>query len=146
GRAPAGVLQRPDGAEPEDAVDAPDHVVGGLARAQLHGSGRKRLRLERDGLLLRSRRARVAVDRAARGQPGGVLPRPRGTRTPRSVPDLTDDVASRRSATRRAPPRVGADPLRVGPDVHGALSALHRDGRAVRADLAARLPPPGARS
>ena len=39
GRAAAGVLQRPDRAEPEDAVDAADPLVRGLARAQLRRAG-----------------------------------------------------------------------------------------------------------
>ena len=46
GRAPAGVLQRPDRAEPEGAVDGADHLGRGLARPQLRGA-RGRLRLGR---------------------------------------------------------------------------------------------------
>ncbi len=41
GRAPEGVLQRADRAESEDAVDAADHVVGGLARPKLCRADRR---------------------------------------------------------------------------------------------------------
>ena len=40
GRAAPGVLQRARGAEPEDLLDAADHLVRGLAERRLHGAGR----------------------------------------------------------------------------------------------------------
>ena len=116
GRAAAGVLQRPDGPEPEDAVDAADPVVGGLARPELHGPGRERVRHDRDRLLLPGDRQRVEGARAARppsapvhpgcsprwpccsstrsrGRPGG---RPRRSVSPAAAP------GARRSRRRRA--------------------------------------------
>ena len=41
GRAPAGLLQRPPGPEPEDAVDEADPVVAGVAGQELRGAHRR---------------------------------------------------------------------------------------------------------
>ena len=43
GRAPGRVLQRPDGAQPEAAMDRADRLVGALARPQLRGARRAAL-------------------------------------------------------------------------------------------------------
>ena len=75
GRAPAGVLQRPDRPEPEDAVDGADHVVGGLARPELHRPGRKRVRDGGDRLLLPGDRQRVEGAGPARPPSAAVHPR-----------------------------------------------------------------------
>ena len=59
GRASEGVLQRADRAEPQGSVDGADPDVGGLARTEHRGSGRRRVRDRRDGLLLRRGRRRL---------------------------------------------------------------------------------------
>ena len=56
GRAPEGLLQRPDRPEPEDAMDAADHLVGGLARPELRRADGWSLRHGLDRLLLHRRR------------------------------------------------------------------------------------------
>ena len=59
GRAAEGVLQRPHGAEPQDAVDRADRVVRGLARQQLRGPDGRRLRDGRHRPVLLRRRERL---------------------------------------------------------------------------------------
>ena len=77
GRAPAGLLQRPDRSEPEGAVDGADHLVRSLARPQLRGA-RGRLRRDgRDRLLLRGRRGGIELRAAARRQRRARRLRPR---------------------------------------------------------------------
>jgi hypothetical protein len=56
GRAAAGLLQRADRAEPQDAVDRAHPLGRRLARPKLHGAGRKRFRHLGDRLLLHRRR------------------------------------------------------------------------------------------
>ena len=120
GRAPAGVLQRADRAEPEDAVDGADRVVGGLAHAQLHGAGGRRVRPGRDRLLLQRRR------RGARGRwCSSSHPLEFGLVLAALVllvrlPALAGDLAPVRSASPRAPPSLGPDPVGVGSDVRRA--------------------------
>ena len=100
---------------------------------------------ERDGLLLRRRRARVEVARPARREPGRVQPRPRSARPPRPLSPHADELAPRGAAPPRAPALVGADPLGVRADVRGAVRPVRRAGRPLRADRVARDAPAGAR-
>ena len=116
GRAPARVLQRPDRPEPEDAVDAADHVVGGLARPELHRPGRERVRDGGDRLLLPGDRQRLEGAGAARPSTAAVHPgasrcwrccscspsrEPRGAR-PRRFASRAGAPGARRSPRRRA--------------------------------------------
>ena len=80
GRAPARLLQRPDRPEPEDAVDAADHVVGGLARPELHRAGRQCVRDGGHRLLLPGDRHRVESAGAARAPTVAVHAGARGAR------------------------------------------------------------------
>ena len=126
GRAPSGVLQRARRAEPQGAVDASDHLGGGLAQPELHRARQHALRAGSDRLLLRCGRARLAVARAARGEPARLQPRARRPRPPGHLPALADDVAAHRSAPPRPPARLGADAGRLGADVRRAVAAVRR--------------------
>ena len=59
GGAPAGVLQRADRPQSEDAMDEADHLVGELAFEELRRAHGRRVRDARDRLLLRRRRDRL---------------------------------------------------------------------------------------
>ena len=69
GRAAEGLLQRPDRPEPEDAMDEADHVVRGLARPELRGADRRRVRHRDDRLLLLGGRERLASARRTSSEP-----------------------------------------------------------------------------
>ena len=113
GRAPEGVLQRPDRPEPEDAVDRADRVVEEVARPRLRRADRRRLRHERDRLLLRRGRGGLARARAAGcdARPDAPGPRGRCSRSPSSPRPARRGGPRRRCrvARRRT---LGPDPLR----------------------------------
>ena len=124
GELQAGVLQRADRAEPEDAVDGADQLVGGLARPQLHRPGRQCVRPGGDRLLLRRRRQGLAGARAASCDRPLEFSLVLGALVLLLVVGLSPrDVAAVRSAPRRAPARVGPDPQRV---VRGCTSGACR--------------------
>ena len=75
GRAPAGVLQRPDRTEPQDAVDRADPLVGGVAVAELRGADRRAL-----GGPARPTSSAVRWRRAARARRAAAQPGRRGAR------------------------------------------------------------------
>ena len=112
GRAAPGVLQRADGAKPEDAVDGADRVVGRLAHPQLHRPRRECVRACCDRLLLQRRRRRLESAGAARRPPARVRPAARRARPARDHPALPGDLAPVCSAPRGAPARLGSDPGR----------------------------------
>ncbi len=70
GRAAGGVLQRPDRAQSEAAVDGADRMVGGVERPELRGADRRSVRDECDGLLLHGGREGLAQPRPAPPRPG----------------------------------------------------------------------------
>ena len=126
GRAPEGVLQRPDRPQPQDPVDGTDRVVGRLAGPKLRGACWRPVRDTRDRLLLRRRRAGLARARPAPAEPACRHDLPR--RLPRSC-DLrhhANDLEPCCSSTRRPQAKLGADPPCLGPHVHTPRSALPR--------------------
>ena len=139
GRAASGVLQRAGGPEPEAAVDEPDRLVRELARPCLHGSRRRRLRPCGHGLLLHRGRRRLAA-RSSSSWPGRS-----SSRSMLAGLVLLAIVLLSRTTWRPAAPLPvahrrawGADRLGLDAHVRQTLPAVHRHGRAVRADLAAR--------
>ena len=139
GRAPAGVLQRTDRAEPQETVDGADPLVGRLARRQLHRPCRKRVRNRGDRLLLRRRRRGLERTGAARRPTARGWPRAR-----RAARCSSSSLISRTTwrPSRPAPPRtapgVGPDPCRLRAHVPPTGTALRRHRRPAGADLAAR--------
>ena len=119
GRAPAGLLQRPDRAEPEGAVDRADDLGRGLARRELRGAGRRLFRDGCDRLLLRRRRGRIELRAPRRRQRSARRLRPRPPRRAGRLPADADHLAAVDAAARRPPPFLGAD-------LHGVVASLHQ--------------------
>ena len=134
GRAPEGVLQRADRAEPQDAVDGADHLVGGLAEPELRGADRRHLRHERDRSLLQRRRRGLEGTHAARPQPLAAAAPPHGAGRARRLRNREGDLDAGRTAPARTPPRMGSDPRRLGPHVREASAPLPRARPPVPAD------------
>ncbi len=132
GRAPEGVLQRPDRPEPEDAVDEADHVVRGLARRELRGADGRRVRHGDDRLLLLRGRDRLEGTRAVAQQPASARHCHRCGSRPRDLRGRTCDLDAGRAAADRAATVVGSDHLGVGEDVRQTTGSLPRAGRAPR--------------
>ena len=130
GRAPAGVLQRPDRAEPEDAVDRADRAGREDWRdAELRRAGRRRVRTGGDRLLLRRRRDGLAGARAARAPIRSSRPRARRARAAARRPALAHDLAAVGSAALGAPASVGPDPRRLRCGCTASDLALRRHRR-----------------
>ena len=107
-----GVLQRPDRAEPEDAVDGADHAGPRAGATRSYAvPGRRRARHRRDRLLLR--RGRGGLERAAAGALDQPLPFAGRARSRSLVLLVLCCSRARRGGRRAAPPRA---PARVGPD------------------------------
>ena len=136
GRAPAGVLQRPDRAEPEGAVDGADDVGGGLARRQLRGARRRLLRDGCDRLLLRGGRGRIELRPPRRRQRSAPRLRPRPPRGAGRLPADADHLAAVDAAACRPPPFLGADLHRIVASLHQAAVALPRHRAGGDPDLA----------
>ena len=136
GRAAAGVLQRPDRAEPEDAVDGADRLVGGLARPQL--------RRPRAAALLGT----GATDFFCGAVGGGSVPSAGSstTRSPllvvlavldraRALRHLARDLAPDRAAPRSRAGAPGARSSRPSARMYvSQLRAVPRDRRPLRPD------------
>ncbi len=123
----AGVLQRPDRAEPQDPVDEPDRVVEGLARPELRRPDRRCPRDERDRLLLRGGRSRVARPHRAAAERGADIPRARRPSLLLVIVARQAHTLAARDAVARGPPApLGADPLGLGADVRGPLAPVPR--------------------
>ena len=90
-------------AEPEDAVDGADHLVGGLARVELRGARRRLLRVERHRLLLRGGRGRVELRAPRRRQRSARRLRRRPPRRAGRLPADSDLAAV--DAAASPPPR-----------------------------------------
>ena len=129
GRAAAGVLQRADRAEPQDAVDGSARVGGRLARPQLRGPDGRPAGHGRDRFLLHERRARLLRSDQAPSEPGRDGSRPRAARGRARVRDRQGDMDTGRPVPGRKATRVGPDPLRLGPDVRRPPAALSRARR-----------------
>ena len=115
GRAAAGVLQRPDRPEPEDAVDRADRVVGGLARRGATRCPRaaSSAPVRPTSSAARSRRARAALVQLLR-EPGPDAARPR--RAPRArvfAATRTTGVRRRRSGSRDGDAGARSSPPRA---------------------------------
>ena len=134
GRAAEGLLQRADRPEPEDAVDAADHVVRGLARSELRDPDRRSVRHRVDGLLLLRGREGLAGAHATPHQPAPAPRRRRHVARPRDLRGRTGDLDARRAAADRPPTVVGPDHLRLGEDVRQATRPVPRAGRAPHPD------------
>ena len=101
-------------AEPEDAVDGADHLVGGLARVELRGARRRLLRVERHRLLLRGGRGRSNRAPRRRQRSARRLRRRPPRCAGRLPPD--SDLAAVDAAARRPPAFLGAD-------LHGVVAS-----------------------
>ena len=124
GRAAASLLQRADRPEHEDAVDRADGMGGRLARPKLCRADRRDPRDGRHRPLLLGRRTRLGRTLEAAPEPRRDRPRTRvDPRAPR-LRGRQGDVDPGRAAAGRPPPLMGADPLRLGPDVREALPPL----------------------
>ena len=117
GRAPAGLLQRADGAEPEGELDRADHCGGRLATAQLRGPHRRAVRHARNRLLLLRGGGGFAWPGQPAPQSHDDAGRPGWARGSGRVPRDADALAALGATSDRAAALVGADPLRRGSDV-----------------------------
>ena len=135
GRAPGGVLQRPDRPEPEVAVGGADHVGRGLARQRLRRPGRRGVRHRCDRLLLRRGRGGLEPRPPDRREPDDGAGRARRLPCPRRLRPHPHSLAAHRPAARCAATLLGPDPHGVLADVHVPAVALPRDRPARRADL-----------
>ena len=145
GRAPEGVLQRPDGAQPQGSVDGADPLDRGLARPRLRDPGGRRARDRRDRSVLRRRGDRVRRPAPGGGQPAPGRARPAARRGADHVGDRPCHLASDGAPPRRAPPQRRADAGRGRPLVRLAPAALHRDRRGLAPDRRDRLGAAGVR-
>ena len=122
GRAAAGVLQRPDRAEPEDAVDGADPLVGGLARR-----GATRCRPAASVGTGATDFFCAAVEKGSRGARrarcatrGAVLARAARAARGRDRPAPPDELDAGRAAPARAAAAAGA---RSSPPRRGCTSS-----------------------
>ena len=127
GRAPEGVLQRPDRAEPEGSVDCADRVGGrggataatGSRRPACSGTGAT------DLFCSGVEQGSEALSRLIRN-PAADPPVARRAARAGRVGDRAGDVDAGRAAAHRTPPHVGPDPVGVRADVRRTPAAVRR--------------------
>src|SRR4029453_2072447 len=117
----------PDRAEPEDAVDRADHMVGRVALAELRGPDRRHLRDFFDGLLLRRRREGLGRPDGPPTRSGDDVADDRDSARPSYLARDAHTLATGRPATARtsAPLGPGADRRRT--DVRESGAAVSGD-------------------